>query len=91
VYQVRDRRVQAFFAEVGGISPDKLASRYRLLGHCWRVSRYQSDGQTDNFRFARDSSTITKVSETTACRALPNTRGKAGLPKRKGGHHHDQR
>jgi hypothetical protein len=34
-------------------------------------------------RFARDSGAITKVPETTACRALSNTRGKVRLPKRK--------
>src|SRR6267154_1817907 len=41
-------------------------------------------GYWHNFGIARDSGTITKVSETTACRALANTRGEARLPKRKG-------
>jgi len=41
-------------------------------------------GYWHNFGIARDSGTITKLSETTACRALANTRGEARLPKRKG-------
>src|SRR5258708_2138755 len=31
VYQVGDRRVQSFFAEVGGISPEKSASVYERI------------------------------------------------------------
>jgi hypothetical protein len=42
-----------------------------------------------NFRLARDSVTITKVPETTACRVLPNARGKVKLPAAEAGHHHD--
>src|SRR5712672_3893510 len=41
-------------------------------------------GYWHNFGIARDSGTITKASETTACRALANARGEARLPKRKG-------
>src|SRR5258705_10068090 len=41
-------------------------------------------GYWHNFGIARDSDTITKLSETTARRALANTRGEARLPKRKG-------
>jgi hypothetical protein len=40
-------------------------------------------------RVARDSVTITKVPETTACRVLPNARGKVKLPAAEAGHHHD--
>ena len=42
-----------------------------------------------NFRLARDSVTITKVPETTACRVLSNARGKVKLPAAEAGHHHD--
>ena len=57
----------------------------RSFGGLSAIRKLMSDRVCWNyFRIARDSGTITKVSETTACRALANTRGKARLPKRKG-------
>jgi hypothetical protein len=41
-----------------GISKGKSASLQRLVGHCWRVCRYQSDGRADNFGIAREQAAI---------------------------------
>jgi len=55
------------------------------------LPRLSTSGLLDqsNFRLARDSVTITKVPETTACRVLPSAGGKVKLPAEEAGHHHD--